>query len=625
MLYFTVAMPPVRCAAAFQKPLGNNMNFNHISVGRKLWAIVIGLMAVMMGLVYGMQSYVASVDDETSRVVQFNEDRITLALRWKGGTELTSNRLVSSLVTTDDSLSEALQGQVKAGIAAVSEIQKQVTELTVSGASKQGLERIATERAAVLKLVAEGQKLRADGDLAGAQRLVRERLNPAIATYVAAQEAFVELQQRERDEAKAQGLQVRTVAQWTGMGVSMLILAIGLVLAWLTVRSVTVPLERAVGLADQIAGGDLTADIHDDRKDELGHLLRSLSAMAARLRAVVGEVRSGVESVSAASSQIATGNHDLSARTEQTAANLEETAASMEELTATVTQSAETARQANLLAGQAAQAAQRGGEVVGQVVASMQHITDSSHKIADIIGVIDSIAFQTNILALNAAVEAARAGEQGRGFAVVAGEVRALAQRSADAAKEIKGLITASVESVESGSQQVSQAGQSMEEIVQGVRRVSDLIAEITASTSEQRDGIGQVNQAVTNLDQMTQQNAALVEESSAAAASMHDQALRLAEVVAVFNVGAGAAVRAAAPARAPVRSPVRAPVRAPAVQRAPAAAVTAAKKVPAAPSQVASSKPLQPKAAAPQLPAAPAKAAPPRPSATAEDEWESF
>ena len=601
------------------------MNFNDISVGRKLWTIVIGLMTVMMGLVYGMQSYVASVDDETSRVVQFNEDRITLALRWKGGTELTSNRLVSSLVTTDDSLSEALLGQVKAGIAAVSEIQKQVTELTVSGASKQGLERIATERAAVLKLVAEGQKLRADGDLAGAQRLVRERLNPAIATYVAAQEAFVELQQRERDEAKAQGLQVRTVAQWTGMGVSMLILAIGLVLAWLTVRSVTVPLERAVGLADQIAGGDLTADIHDDRKDELGHLLRSLSAMAARLRAVVGEVRSGVESVSAASSQIATGNHDLSARTEQTAANLEETAASMEELTATVTQSAETARQANLLAGQAAQAAQRGGEVVGQVVASMQHITDSSHKIADIIGVIDSIAFQTNILALNAAVEAARAGEQGRGFAVVAGEVRALAQRSADAAKEIKGLITASVESVESGSQQVSQAGQSMEEIVQGVRRVSDLIAEITASTSEQRDGIGQVNQAVTNLDQMTQQNAALVEESSAAAASMHDQALRLAEVVAVFNVGAGVAVRAAAPARAPVRSPARAPVRAPAVQRAPAAAVTAAKKVPAAPSQVASSKPPQPKAAAPQLPAAPAKAAPPRPSATTEDEWESF
>ncbi|MBN9338640.1 MAG: HAMP domain-containing protein [Comamonadaceae bacterium] len=600
------------------------MNFNHISVGRKLWAIVIGLMAVMMGLVYGMQSYVVSVDDETARTVQFNEDRITLALRWKGGTELTANRLVSGLVTTDDSLTESLQAQVKAGIAAISEIQKQVTQLTVSDAGKQGLERIAAERAAVLKLTAEGQKLRADGDLAGAQRLVQERLNPAIATYIAAQDAFVEIQQQARDQAKAQGAQARAVAQWTGMGVSMLVLAVGLVLAWLTVRSVTVPLERAVGLADQIAAGDLTADIHDDRKDELGHLLRSLSAMAARLRAVVGEVRTGVESVSSASSQIATGNHDLSARTEQTAANLEETAASMEELTATVTQSAETARQANLLAGQAAQAAQRGGEVVGQVVSSMQHITDSSRKIADIIGVIDSIAFQTNILALNAAVEAARAGEQGRGFAVVAGEVRSLAQRSAEAAKEIKGLITASVESVESGSQQVGQAGQSMEEIVQGVRRVSDLIAEITASTSEQRDGIGQVNQAVTNLDQMTQQNAALVEESSAAATAMHDQARRLAEVVSVFNVGAGAAVRAAAPVRAPASAPAPVPARVPAAPRAKAPTPAVAKsKAPAAPRQVAASKPQA--KPAPQLAAAPAKAPAPRPSAAAEDEWESF
>ena len=513
------------------------MNFNDISVGRKLWAIVIGLMAVMMGLVYGMQSYVASVDDETSRVVQFNEDRITLALRWKGGTELTSNRLVSSLVTTDDSLSEALLGQVKAGIAAVSEIQKQVTELTVSGASKQGLERIATERAAVLKLVAEGQKLRAEGDLTGAQRLVRERLNPAIATYVAAQEAFVELQQRERDEAKAQGLQVRTVAQWTGMGVSMLILAIGLVLAWLTVRSVTVPLERAVGLADQIAGGDLTADIHDDRKDELGHLLRSLSAMAARLRAVVGEVRSGVESVSAASSQIATGNHDLSARTEQTAANLEETAASMEELTATVTQSAETARQANLLAGQAAQAAQRGGEVVGQVVSSMQHITDSSRKIADIIGVIDSIAFQTNILALNAAVEAARAGEQGRGFAVVASEVRALAGRSAEAAKEIKHLIATSVDNVAQGCTQVEKAGSTMDEIVVSVRRVSDIMGEISSASSDQTHGIEQINQAMVQMDQVTQSNAALVEEAAAAAQSLERQAQALVHTVSVFRL----------------------------------------------------------------------------------------
>ena len=375
---------------------------------------------------------------------------------------------------------------------------------------------------------------------------------------------------------------------------------------WL-VRSLTEPLQRAVGLAEAIQDGDLTQDVHDDRGDELGHLLRTLSAMGAKLRTVVGEVRMGVESVSAAAGQIATGNHDLSARTEQTAANLEETAASMEELTATVTQSADTARQANQLAAQAAQAAQHGGEVVGQVVASMEHITESSRKISDIIGVIDGIAFQTNILALNAAVEAARAGEQGRGFAVVAGEVRTLAQRSAEAAKEIKGLITTSVQNVEQGSHQVGQAGQSMGEIVESVRRVSDLIGEITASTTEQRDGIGQVNQAVANLDQMTQQNAALVEQASAAAASMSEQAQRLAQVVSVFNVGAYAS-QGAAPARSNAR-----PAHAPAPR--PVAAKPAHKPLP------------KPAAKAAPAPAAARIAAPAKPATPAadKDDWESF
>ncbi|WP_280187282.1 methyl-accepting chemotaxis protein [Delftia sp. PS-11] len=311
---------------------------------------------------------------------------------------------------------------------------------------------------------------------------------------------------------------------------------------WVT-RSITRPLDEAVTLADGIAAGDLTRSVRTDRGDELGHLLRSLDGMAARLRSVVGEVRTGVESVSTASSEIASGSKDLSARTEQTASNLQQTAASMEQLTSTVTQSADTARQANQLAATAAHAAEEGGKVVGQVVQSMQQITDSSRRIADIIGVIDSIAFQTNILALNAAVEAARAGEQGRGFAVVASEVRSLAQRSADAAKEIKLLITTSVDNVNTGSQQVEQAGRSMEEIVASVRRVSDLIGEITAASGEQRDGIGQVNQAVTQLDQMTQQNAALVEESSAAAMAMQDQARRLSEVVSVFKLAQAGAM----------------------------------------------------------------------------------
>ena len=584
------------------------MNFNNMPVGRKLWAIIIGLMVAMLALTFGLVSYVSRVEADTARIVQANEDRISLALRWKGMTELAVERVVIGAVSSDEKLSARMQSQVKAGIEAITGIQKQIVAAAVTAEDKAQLERIAAERAIVLKITAEVQKAHANGDGAGAQRMVDESLLPAVAKYIGAQETFVEQQQRQREQAKTDGQQRRATAQWIGVGAAALVLAVGMLLAWLTVHSVTRPLDRAVGLADQIAEGDLTADVHDDRKDELGHLLRSLSAMAARLRGVVGEVRSGVESVSAASSQIATGNQDLSARTEQTAANLEETAASMEELTATVTQSADTARQANQLAANAAQAAERGGEVVGQVVASMQHITDSSRKIADIIGVIDSIAFQTNILALNAAVEAARAGEQGRGFAVVAGEVRSLAQRSAEAAKEIKGLITASVESVESGSQQVGQAGQSMSEIVDSVRRVSDLIAEITASSTEQRDGIAQVNQAVTNLDQMTQQNAALVEESSAAAAAMRDQAQRLSQVVAVFNVGAGAVVRSATPARAPAVA-AKAPA-APAPRKA--AAPVAAK--PAA-------------AAAPRLAAAPAAAPAPaaRAKAGAEDDWESF
>jgi methyl-accepting chemotaxis protein len=259
-----------------------------------------------------------------------------------------------------------------------------------------------------------------------------------------------------------------------GLVASALLMVVVLSLAWKLVRSITVPLDQASAMIDAIAAGDLTQELRSERKDEFGHMLRALSRMAERLRGVVGEVRTGVEAVSLASSEIATGNQDLSARTEQTASNLEQTAASMEELTATVTQSADTARQANQLAANAAQAATRGGQVVGQVVASMEQITHSSRKISDIISVIDGIAFQTNILALNAAVEAARAGEQGRGFAVVASEVRSLAGRSAEAAKEIKQLINASVENVETGSQQVAEAGQSMDEIVASVQRVSD-------------------------------------------------------------------------------------------------------------------------------------------------------
>ena len=594
------------------------MNFNNMPVARKLWAVILGLMLAMLALAWGQLVYTTRVNEDVARVVQFNEDRISLALRWQSASTLNVERRMVAAISSDDGLTQQMLQLAKSGTEQVSALQKQVNDSVFGSEGKQLLERIAQDRAVVQQFNAQAQEARERGDLEAARQIVEQKVRPALAQYSASQEAFVQRQQLRRDDAKRDGEAKRATAHWIGGGLAAVLMVLAVVSAVVLVRSVTQPLQRAVGLADAIAGGDLTVDVHDERKDELGHLLRSLSAMAARLRGVVGEVRAGVESVSSASTQIAMGNQDLSARTEQTAANLEETAASMEELTATVTQSADTARQANQLATNAAQAATRGGEVVGQVVASMQQITDSSRKIADIIGVIDSIAFQTNILALNAAVEAARAGEQGRGFAVVASEVRNLAQRSAEAAKEIKALIGTSVDNVESGSQQVAQAGQSMSEIVASVQRVSDLIGEITASSTEQRDGIAQVNQAVSNLDQMTQQNAALVEESSAAAAAMRDQAQHLADVVAVFKVGADttAVARVARPGPATARAPQpRAAVVAPPARvPAPARAVAAPVRPPAAAH-----------APAPRLAAAPAPAPRSGAAAGADDDWESF
>jgi methyl-accepting chemotaxis protein len=309
-------------------------------------------------------------------------------------------------------------------------------------------------------------------------------------------------------------------------------------------RTVSRPLDELTVAVTAVANGDLTQSFHTPRQDEIGTLVNEVEGMRQRYLSILGQVREAVENVGTASSEIASGNQDLSVRTEQTASNLQRTASSMDQLTSTVKQSADAARQANQLANTAATVAARGGSAVGEVVSTMNDINQSSRKIADIVGVIDSIAFQTNILALNAAVEAARAGEQGRGFAVVASEVRSLAQRSAEAAREIKTLIGASVEKVESGSRQVQTAGQTMDEIVGSVQRVSDIIGEITAASREQSEGIDAVNGAIGQLDQMTQQNAALVEQSAAAAESLRDQASRLADAVSVFKLAGTSAPR---------------------------------------------------------------------------------
>ena len=400
--------------------------------------------------------------------------------------------------------------------------------------------KIAELRKTVLASHAVANDLKKAGDAAGAADEIRARFNPAVMPYVAALREFARMQsdirvqaQQEFDQRRATSLTIATaqvVALIAGI-------AIG---AFFLIRNIRNPLRETMAFAEQIAGGDLTAQIRNDRKDEFGAMITALIGMRDRLVNVVADVKRGTENITVAAREIATGNNDLSARTEQTASNLQQTAASMEQMSGAIRQSADSARVANQLADVAGQSAQKGGEVVSQVVSTMEDINQSSRKINDIIGVIDGIAFQTNILALNAAVEAARAGEQGRGFAVVAGEVRNLAQRSAEAAREIKTLITASVQQVEQGSALVDQAGATMLRTVESIGRVTDIVGEISAASGEQSSGVAQVGQAVSQIDETTQQNAALVEESAAAAASLKHQAQQLVQAVAVFKLGVG-------------------------------------------------------------------------------------
>ncbi|OYO28597.1 methyl-accepting chemotaxis protein [Janthinobacterium sp. PC23-8] len=351
-------------------------------------------------------------------------------------------------------------------------------------------------------------------------------------------------------------------ARWISIALSLamttLVAGMGLVLAQRIVAS----LDTAVGVARTIAGGDLSVEVKATSKDEIGLLMTALGDMNAGLLRIVGEVRSGSQAIGTATSEIAAGNLDLSARTEQQAGSLEETASAMEELTATVRQNADNARQARQMAGSASDKAVRGGEVMRDMISTMDAIDSSSNKIVDIIGVIDGIAFQTNILALNAAVEAARAGEQGRGFAVVATEVRNLAQRSAAAAREIKTLIGDSVKQVEQGGKLVQQAGSAMTEVVDTVRGVSDIVSEISAASAEQSTGIDEINRAITQMDEVTQQNAALVEEAAAASQALQEQAGRLAEVVGVFKLAQGQQAAPATASKAVAKPLSKAPVK---------------------------------------------------------------
>ena len=470
------------------------------------------------------------------------DTRVVAAVRWRGGTETAVNMIMGGAVTTDAVLAQQYDARVKEIIGDINKIQETIVAGATAPEEKAAIDKVVAERKLVLEAVAKTWELKGAGDAVETQRFADEQLTPMVARYLKAQDEFIaQLERRReavREEAMAQRIRSGVISTLTAL----VVFAAGALLAWLLVRSITAPLQQAVDTANAIAAGDLTRELQTSRKDELGQMLRALNDMSARLRGVVSEVRQGVDSVSSASIQIANGTHDLSARTETQASSLEETAASMEELGSTIRHNADNASQASRLAASASQVAAQGGDVVAQVVSTMHNINGSSQKIADIIGVIDGIAFQTNILALNAAVEAAveaaRAGEQGRGFAVVASEVRNLAQRTATEAKAIKELIGASSAMVQEGSVLADKAGTTMGEVVSAIQRVADIVSEISAATGEQSAGVGQVGQAVTQLDQATQQNAALVEEMAAAASSLRTQAEQMVEAVAQFKLG---------------------------------------------------------------------------------------
>ncbi|MEX8195103.1 methyl-accepting chemotaxis protein [Comamonas guangdongensis] len=441
-----------------------------------------------------------------------------------------------ALFNTQKIQTSARAGIQKARAQVLAEIES-LQQLMHTGDGKALLEELKQRRMAFLKLGDEYLALLDQGRKDEALAMLENRLRPTQLEYQRVISDMLSHQTR-ISEAASQQAEAAAETLWHEVWVaSAIAVALAIFLAVAITRSITRPLAQAMVAADRIAGGDLSGQIDVRSKDEVGQLLGAMQRMQQSLVTTVTMVRRNAQGVASASAQIAAGNHDLSGRTEEQASALEQTAASMEQLGATVKQNADNARQANQMALSASSVAAQGGEVVAEVVATMKSIDESSSRIADIIGVIDSIAFQTNILALNAAVEAARAGEQGRGFAVVASEVRALAQRSADAAKEIKQLIATSAQRVGQGSQLVGQAGGTMSNVVAAIRQVTDIMGEISAASHEQSSGMAQIGEAVTQMDQTTQQNAALVEEMAAAASSLSHQAQSLVEAVAAFKL----------------------------------------------------------------------------------------
>ncbi|MBI5257925.1 MAG: HAMP domain-containing protein [Burkholderiales bacterium] len=518
------------------------MKLNSVRIGVRLgggFAVILVLLACMMAIGLWRLDRTAAATREMM-AMPLAKERLTE--EWVRAVEVGVTRAKAIVKSTDLSLHDLFAEESRLATLRGAEITKQIQAFPRSDEEEKLLAAVMTARKAWFASIANMTKAKEANDPVERNRIYETQFLPATPVYLAAMKAYLAHQHRAIDQTAAviDGASASGRLQLAGLGA--LALLTGALVAWLLTRSITRPLASAVRVVDTVANGDLSQRIKTDGRDEIAQLMGAFARMNHGLHQMVAQVRQSADSIQTASSEVASGNQDLSHRTEQTAASLQETAASMEELTGTVKQSAESARQARQLAIAAADGATRGGGVVIEMVSTMDEINTSSKKIADIIGVIDGIAFQTNILALNAAVEAARAGEQGRGFAVVASEVRNLAQRSAQAAKEIKSLIGTSVDKVENGSRLVADAGSQMKDIIESVRRVSDIISEITVAAGEQASGIGQVNTSIAQLDQMTQQNSALVEQSAAAAESLRDQALHLTQGVARFTLAADVA-----------------------------------------------------------------------------------
>ena len=541
------------------------MKIKDLNIGTRLggaFAAILAMMVIMLVTALWQLNHIT----DAKQAMASAAEKAKLAQEMRSGIITNAVSTVAKIKAIDPADEQYYDEGMKPISARAGELQKIFEKVIESREGKVLLSALVEQRAKYIAVRNQAYKMKTEVGAGNPELLsfLDTKVMPEMRAYTEAAARLAQFQENLASDANASIDAISVSVQRTLAVLGCAAVALGALFGWLLTRSITRPLAVAVGLAQQVAAGDLTAEISVASRCEVGALTAALKAMTDNLRDTVSAVRAGTETIVTASQEIAAGNLDLSSRTEQQASSLEETASSMEELTGTVRQNADNARQANVLAMNASQIASHGGEVVSQVVATMASINESSKKIGDIIAVIDGIAFQTNILALNAAVEAARAGEQGRGFAVVASEVRNLAQRSAAAAKEIRGLITDSVAKVDAGGRLVDDAGATMQEIVQGITRVTDIMSEIASASAEQTVGIEQVNEAITQMDSVTQQNAALVEEAAAAATSLQEQAGALEQLVSVFKVGTAGTARAARPAAASRALVVRTQGRAP-------------------------------------------------------------